>query len=158
MTTSLAVLRTGAAIVASLLTLAACAPEPNHFSSSGSLAQDRADPSLAVTHQFTLRVPGAEAETLQQKHIAECSKLGCAILSTSIDRSNEGRVSARTSLRIRPDAYDGFATQLAAPPARITMHMQSAEDLAMPSLDAEKRLGAKTLLRDRLTAMLRDSS
>jgi hypothetical protein len=105
-----------------------------------------------------LQVPSAETEAIQHRHIAECSKLGCSILSTSIDRSNEGRISARLSVRVKPEAYDGLAMLLAAPPARITMHAQSTEDLATPILDAEKRLEAKNLLRDRLTAMLLDSN
>jgi hypothetical protein len=38
------------------------------------------------------------------------------------------------------------------------MHAQSAEDLALPIFEVEKRLETKTVLRDRLTAMLRDQS
>lgn len=76
---------------------------------------------LAITHRFTIRVPSAETEAIQQKHMAECAKLGCTILSTSIDRSNEGRISARASVRIKPDSYEAFAAVLAAPPAQINM-------------------------------------
>jgi hypothetical protein len=113
---------------------------------------------LAITHRFTIRVPSAETEAIQQKHMAECAKLGCTILSTSIDRSNEGRISARASVRVKPDSYEAFAAVLAAPPAQINMRSQSAEDLAMPIVDAERRLAAKLALRERLTAMLRDQS
>jgi hypothetical protein len=113
---------------------------------------------LAITHRLTIRVPSAEAEAIQQKHMAECAKLGCTILSTSIDRSNEGRINARASVRIKPDSYEAFAAVLAAPPAQITMRSQSAEDLAMPIVDADRRLAAKTALRERLTAMLHDQT
>jgi hypothetical protein len=116
------------------------------------------DRRLAITHRFTIRVPSAETEEIQQKHMAECAKLGCTVLSTSIDRSNEGRISARAAVRIKPDSYQAFAAVLAAPPAQITMRSQSAEDLAMPIVDAERRLAAKLALRDRLTAMLHDQS
>src|SRR5476651_1316681 len=77
-----------------LLTLGACAEPTNHFHAAPSVSQLAPDRSsgdgrrLEVTHQFTLRVPNAETEGIQQKHIAECIKLGCAIVSTSIDRSN----------------------------------------------------------------------
>jgi Domain of unknown function (DUF4349) len=146
-----------------LLTLAACASPSNYASNDGSAAvqggyQSTVDRRLAITHRFTLRVPNAETEAIQQKHLAECARLGCTILSTSIDRSNEGRTNARATVRIKPESYDAFAALLAASPAKVTMHSQSAEDLALPVLDAEKRLEAKTLLRDRLTAMLHDQS
>jgi hypothetical protein len=74
---------------------------------------------LAITHRFAIRVPSAETEAVQQKHMAECVKLGCTILGTSIDRSNEGRISARASVRIKPDSHEAFAAVLAAPPAQI---------------------------------------
>ena len=154
--------------------LSACAPGANNFLPAGNTIADspsggfpgpamQDNPSanerrLAITHRFAIRLPGADTEAIQQKHMAECAKLGCTILSTSIDRSNEGRISARASVRIKPDSYDAFAAVLAAPPAQVTMRAQSAEDLAMPIVDAERRLAAKTVLRDRLTAMLRDQS
>jgi hypothetical protein len=148
-----------------LLTLAGCAAPPSRDGEADlPIAGGMQDnPSavnrrLAVTHRFTLRVPSEATEAIQQKHMAECAKLGCTILSTSIDRSDEGRVSARAAVRIKSESYDAFAAQLAAPPSKITMRSQSAEDLAVPILDAEKRLEAKTVLRERLTALLRDQS
>jgi hypothetical protein len=122
------------------------------------LRQSSTNRQLAITHRFTLQVPSAEAEAIQQKHLDQCAKLNCTVLSNSIDRSNEGRISARASVRISPEAYPAFAVLLAAPPAKITMHAQSAEDLATPIFDAEKRLAVKIALRDRLTAMLNDAS
>jgi hypothetical protein len=164
MTNGLAGLRI-AAIGLSLLTLAACAPPPSADGAADMPVRGAyldnppsANRNIALTHRFTLRVPRAEAEAIQQKHVAECGKLGCTILSTSVDRSVEGHISARTSLRIRPEAYNAFANVLTAPPAKIISHSQSAEDLATPIFDAERRLEAKTVLRERLTAMLRDAS
>jgi hypothetical protein len=113
---------------------------------------------IAITHRFTLQVPSAQTEAIQEKHLDQCAKLNCTILSSSIDRSNEGRINARASVRISPEAYTAFAILLAAPPAKITMHSQSAEDLAAPIIDVERRLAVKTALRDRLTAMLNDST
>ena len=147
-----------------LPTLGACAQPTNSFHSEPSVSQLAQDsisggyPSLEVRHRFTLRVPNAETEAIQQKHIAECIKLGCAIVSTSIDRSNEGRVSAQAAVRIKPESYDAFAALLAAPPVKVTIHSQSAEDLSVTIIDTEKRIEAKMLFRDRLTAMLRDQS
>ncbi len=155
------------AMVLLLPALAACAAPPsNNAMNDMSFAARTPDNSpaanqqqrLAITHRFTLRVPSAETEAIQQRHMAECTRLGCTILSTSIDRSTEGRFNARAAVRIKPESYDAFAAVLAAPPARITTHAQSTEDLALPIFEVEKRLEAKTVLRERLTAMLRDQS
>jgi hypothetical protein len=111
---------------------------------------------LAITHAFTLRLPGREVEALQRKHLEACAKLGCSVLNTYLDRSNEGRITARISVRIAPESYDAFAALLAAPPAQVITHSETAEDKTIAILDVEKRLEVKTALRDRLAAMLRD--
>jgi hypothetical protein len=115
-------------------------------------------PRSAVTHRFTLQVPNAEIEAVQEKHSAACVKFGCSIFNSTINRSDRGSVSASTWIRIKPDAYDAFAAALAAPPAQVWNHLQTADDLTAPVLDAEKRLAAKTALRERLTALLNDQS
>jgi uncharacterized protein DUF4349 len=156
----------------STLALAACAPGPEtnspanrsvpaEFSQSSQLA-GQADQSgiarrVAISHSFTLRLPSAEVEATQKKHLAECSRLGCMILQTQLDRSSEGRINARASVRIAPDAYATFATVITALPSEVMSHSESAEDKTLPLLDVEKRLEVKSALRDRLTAMLRDS-
>ena len=124
----------------------------------GAPRRDVANRQLAVTHRFTLRVPSAQTEAIQKEHLDQCAQLNCTVLSSSIDRQNEGRITARATVRIRPEAYAAFAVLLAAPPAEVAMHAQSAEDLATPIFDAEKRLAVKVALRDRLTAMLNDAS
>jgi hypothetical protein len=153
-------------ITASALALAACAQSPSAPSSidarsRGELASSQVNQSsagrrVAVTHTFSLRLPSNEVEAAQQKHLAECRKLGCIILNTQFDRSNEGRVNARCSIRIAPDAYQTFAAVIQAPPAEVVTHSESADDQTVPMLDVEKRLEVKSALRDRLTAMLRD--
>ena len=111
-----------------------------------------------MAHRFTLLAPNAEIETLQQRHMAECKKLGCSILNTSISRPEAGPINARASVRVKPDSYDAFAAALAVPPAKVTFHSEMADDLAVPMLDTEKRLAAKTMLRERLTALLNDQN
>jgi hypothetical protein len=164
-----------AVAVASALALAACADAgaPNNYipvRSTGDITSRRevadasvsqaADPAtarrLAMTHAFTLRLASSEVETLQQKHLSECAKLECTVLNTYLDRSNEGRINARISVRIAPERYPAFAAVLALPPAEIITHSESAEDKTVPMLDIEKRLEVKSALRDRLAAMLRD--
>ena len=162
--------RLGAAAIL-LLSLNGCGPVPiagntnnpalqmpagaRQVSTNGAFASGR---YLAIGHKFTLLVPNAEIEALQQKHIAECTKLGCSILSMSINRSDYGPINVSMSVRIKPEAYDAFAALLGEQPAKITHHSQTADDLAVPMLDSEKRLAAKTMLRERLTALLNDQN
>jgi hypothetical protein len=117
-----------------------------------------AERRIAVAHAFRLRLPSNEVEAIQQKHLAECRRLGCSILSTQLDRSNEGLISARTSVRIAPEGYEAFAALLQAPPAFVVTHSESADDKTVPIVDIERRLAVKSALRDRLTAMLQDPS
>jgi hypothetical protein len=164
----------GAAIAASGLALADCSRSPSYYSPQ--LAQRAAAPApprvlafdgaraapantqakLAVTHTFALSMPSDQVEAVQRRDLGECQKLGCTVLTTSLQRGVQGSVYARTSLRISPQSFDAFAKALAAAPARVTSHAQTAEDKTIPLLDVEKRLEAKTALRDRLEAMLKD--
>ena len=159
-------------------TLAACAPSPTLFSPSGGydesagvltsarMAQLGTSPApsqeaapvrhIAVTRSFTLRLPGNEVAALQQKHLAECAKLGCTVLETRFDRLNDGRTSARVSVRLAPDRYSEFANVITAPPAEVASQSERAEDRTVVVLDLDKRLAAKTALRDRLAALLKD--
>jgi hypothetical protein len=120
--------------------------------------QSAAPARMAVTHGFTLRVPSAEIEAVQRKHLDDCARLGCVVISTRLDRSNAGRVFANSSVRISPDGFAELAKALARPPAELVSHSQSAEDKTIPLLDLEKRVEVKTALRDRLNAMLREPS
>lgn len=110
---------------------------------------------VAVTHNYTLRLPRDEVQAIQKRHIDECVKLGCTILSTRLDRYDT-RLTASSSLRIAPDRYEAFLAVLTAPPADVTNHAEHAEDKAVAYMDVEKRLESKLALRDKLTAMLRD--
>jgi len=119
-------------------------------------APANAQTKLAVTHTYALSMPSDQVEAVQHRHLDECAKLGCTVLTTTLQHAGQGRVFARTSLRISPQSFDALAKALAAPPARVTSHSQTAEDKTVPLLDVEKRLEVKTALRDRLEAMLKD--
>ena len=140
--------------------LAAPAPPPQYglvrtsFDAQAAPANTQA--KLAVTHRFDLSMPSDEVEAVQRRNLDACQKLGCTVLTTSLQHGVRGSVYARMSVRISPQSFDAFATALAAAPARITSHEQTAEDKTVPLLDVEKRLEAKTALRDRLEAMLKD--
>jgi hypothetical protein len=99
--------------------LAACAAPPSSNNAMNDMALPARAPDnpsaaslqqrLAITHRFTLRVPSAETEAIQQRHMAECTKLGCTILSTSIDRSNELRRLRRRAGRAAGENHDARA-------------------------------------------------
>jgi hypothetical protein len=37
---------------------------------------------LAISHKLTLLIPNSGIESQQQKHLAECTKLGCVVVNT----------------------------------------------------------------------------
>ncbi len=156
-----------AVLAAGLMALASCGPQDISYSAAeyGGLAGKAAmaaapEPNqgkhLAVSHIFTLLLPSDQVEAIQNRHLAECVKLGGAVLETRLDRTNVGRISARTSIRLSPQAYTAFVTIMTAPPAEVMTHVEMAEDKTLPMIDVEKRLEVKTTLRDRLTSMLRE--
>jgi hypothetical protein len=112
---------------------------------------------IAVSHAYTLRLPSRDIERVQQAHLDECVKLGCDVLNTRLDRSDAGRISAWTSVRIAPDKFAEFTAAMTAAPVEVISHSQSADDKTLPLLDIEKRLESKLALRDRLTALLKDN-
>jgi Domain of unknown function (DUF4349) len=109
-----------------------------------------------IVYSFSLLVPAQDATLLLEKHLAECRRLGCEVLSTSLDRSFKDAISAHASVRIAPEAFPAFEQIVSAPPAEVDHRSETATDQTLPLLDAEKRLEIKALLRDRLTAMLRE--
>jgi hypothetical protein len=149
-------------VVMLALAAAACAPAPEAAQAPVSAATRAQQPTagrhIAVTHGFVLRLASGEIEATQQKHLAECVRLGCSVMSTRLDRANEDRVSARSSVRIAPDRYGALAAFIAAPPAKVISHSEIAEDNTIAVLDVDKRLESKSALRERLGAMLRDPS
>ncbi len=111
---------------------------------------------VEVTYAFTLSAPEKDVAALQQKHLAECRRLGCEVLSTNLSRFMRDSISANASIRIAPEKFAEFEQAISAPPVEVSHRAESAVDQTLPLIDAEKRLEVKTLLRDRLTAMLRE--
>jgi Domain of unknown function (DUF4349) len=61
-------------------------------------------------------------------------------------------------VQIKPESYETFVAVLLALPARVTFHAQRSVDLTAPVVDTEKRLSAKTRLRERLSELLNDQN
>jgi hypothetical protein len=138
-------------------TLMAAAPAPGRIAAQQADAPAAVQKRIAVSHSYTLRLPSRDVERVQQAHIDECAKLGCDVLNTRLDRSDEGRINAWTSLRIAPDKLAEFTQAMTAAPVQVISHAQTADDKTLPLLDVEKRLEAKIALRDRLDALLKDN-
>lgn len=115
-------------------------------------------PQLMVIQDFTLAVPASEIEALQQRHRETCIKLGCQITHLSINHPTQGAITASTQLHIAPKSYDEFAAALTQAPAKVTRHVQVAREPNAPAVDVEKRLAAKTRLRERLQSLLNDQN
>jgi hypothetical protein len=112
---------------------------------------------IALSHTFVVALPSAAVEATQQNNLTDCLAAGCTVLSTHIDRFEDGLIQASISIRIAPDHYPAFAAKITAPPASLVSHTETAEDKTVPFLDIEKRLDAQTALRDRLSQMLKQA-
>ena len=160
-----------ALIVVSLcLGLAACDAEPQQASSaamSAAAAQSAPTPGtntgqtiapkrMAVSHGFVLRLPAADVEAAQRRHAEAAATAGGTVLTSTYNRSDDGRVNGSLSLRIPQAGFEAFAKLVAGPPASVVSHSVAAEDKTLAVLDVEKRLEIKRALRDRLQAMLKD--
>ena len=110
----------------------------------------------AAVHAFTLQMPADEIEKIYLRHLDECARLGCIVVNSHLNRSDAGPAYANASIRINPARFVAFERILTETPVRIVTHAQSSDDKAIAFLDLEKRIDAKTALRDRLMTMLKD--
>jgi hypothetical protein len=152
------------AVAVTAFALAACTPEQRSQTTSVPVQAVAQQPAVeandgrrvALNYSFSIRVPMGELRDLQHKGLAECRKLGCQILSSTLDQSNKRQSYARTAVRIAPQNFPAFESIISAPPGQVSTRNESAEDKSLPYLDIEKRLEIKSALRDRLTAMVRE--
>ncbi len=105
-----------------------------------------------------MKIPNGQVEVTQSRDIEKCRALKCTILSTNLDREDDGTIDASLSIRLPPEGLPEFVQTLGSPPARIVRHSESAEDKTVAVLDTEKRLEAKVAVRERLLALLKDAS
>jgi hypothetical protein len=110
----------------------------------------------AVVHAFTLQMPADEIEAIYLRHLDECARLGCIVVSSHLNRSSSGPPYANASIRINPASFAAFEKILTQPPVHVVTHSQASDDKAIAFLDLEKRIDAKVALRDRLMTMLKE--
>lgn len=120
------------------------------------MEQGQAKRYMAVSHYYSLRLPLADIKPVFESHILTCEKIGCIILSSQMQNYGEGHIFASFEARIPQQSFSSFIDTLTADPVTVLTHNQTAEDKTLPILDIEKRLEAKSALRDRLESMLRE--
>jgi hypothetical protein len=100
-------------------------------------------------------MPADKMAEVQQRHIDACLKSDCSVLSSSISSNDNGPGNGYLSVRVAPGAYDEFTKTLAAAPAHIIAHSESAEDKTAAILDVDARIKSKKALRDQLEKLMK---
>ncbi len=109
---------------------------------------------IAYTNRFVIEMPSDDVADAQQKTQSACLAAGCSVESTRLDRLPNGGVEGAISVRIAPDKLAALTATIAAPPARMVSHAETAEDKTVAVLDIEKRLASQVALRERLNQLL----
>lgn len=121
---------------------------------SGNPGQQR----LALSHHFDIGLPKDAVERVHRKQADLCLKSDCSVLSSSVNRHDNGMTSASLSVRIAPAALDPFINSLSESPSHILSHSETADDKTVATLDIEARLNAKKALLGHLQDMQEKAS
>lgn len=133
--------------------------------SSASQDADRADPAeqqqIAYSYGFGFRIAGDRIAQLQQAHTALCEAMGpdCRVLRISQAKSDWDGFG-EVELQVAANLGGAFDKALSGPAEKLGGELISSvrdgEDLSENIIDTEARLQARRLLRDKLTAILRN--
>ena len=114
--------------------------ERSSFSSQGggqnlSVHHKEASPGqrIAFSHSFLVKIPNGQVEVTQSRDIEKCRALKCTILSTNLDREDDGTIDASLSIRLPPEGLPEFVQTLGSPPARIVRHSNPLKTRPSPS-------------------------
>lgn len=117
---------------------------------------------LAYTYNAGLTVPFEHVRALQAAHEKVCVDAGpavCQVIGSRINQPREDVIEGGLELRARPDFARDFAATLEGDTAKLKGRIEqsrTSDDLTRAIIDTEAQLRAKTTLRDRLQALLRD--
>jgi hypothetical protein len=118
-------------------------------------------PKLTYHYAYGLEAPSEALRGLVEQHEAACANAGpavCQILAQDISEMGSGKLHGELRLRATPDWLRGFrgglAAQVKAAGGKVAGSSVTTDDLARPLIDAETRLKAKMLARDRLQALV----
>lgn len=110
---------------------------------------------LALSHHLVIASSGQDLQAQFDGAMSRALALGAEVLSARIGKEGPlHRPSAELSLRLPPQAVEGFLASLSNAQAQIQSHQRDSEDKTDQVIDAEARIQNLTDLRDRLRAML----
>lgn len=117
---------------------------------------------IAYSYGFGFRISSDKIAELQRAHTAVCQAMGpkCRILRTS-QSSSDSDGYGEVKLEVAAAQAGAFEKTLAEPARRLGGEMVSSvrngEDLSENIVDSEARLQSRLLLREKLTAVLRNN-
>jgi hypothetical protein len=117
---------------------------------------------LAYTYNAGLTLPFEHVRLAMAGHEKACVDAGptvCQVIGSSVAQPRDDEIAGALQLRARPDFAAGFVATLEGDAAKLKGRIEQSrqsEDLTRAIIDTEAQLRAKTTLRDRLQALLRD--
>lgn len=117
---------------------------------------------LAYTYQAQLTLPVQHVRPMLAAHEKVCVDAGpavCQVIGSSANQVRDDFVTGALELRAAPKFVEALAATLEGDARKMEGRIEqsrSSEDLTRQIVDTEAALRAKTTLRDRLQALLRD--
>lgn len=117
---------------------------------------------IAYSYRYGFRIDSDEINELQEAHIALCDAMGeeCRILRTSQSRADSYDAYGNLRMQIAADKAGDLTQKLQAPAEELGGALVSSEkngeDLSEQIIDTEARLKSRLVLREKLTAILRN--
>jgi hypothetical protein len=118
-------------------------------------------PMLAYSYDFALEAQAGRLAALEALHEAACADAGaavCQVTRAAVNDAGDSDVQAELELRATPAWVAAFRARLAGDAkragGRILSQTSGSEDLSRRIVDTEADIRAKTILRDRLEALL----
>lgn len=136
------------------------APEP--VAASGGGAVPVAGAMLAFRYDAGLTLPADQIRPMLAAHEKACVAAGpavCQVVGSRIAQQSDDALDGSLDIRARPDFAQNFVASLEGDAAKAKGRFEqsrTSEDLTRQIIDTEASLRAKTTLRDRLQALLKD--
>lgn len=117
---------------------------------------------IAYSYGYGFRIASDDIAALQEAHVALCDEMGdqCRVLRTSQARADSYDGYGELQMQIAADKAGNLTDQLEAPAIELggalISSVKDGEDLSEQIIDAEARLKSRLLLREKLTAILRN--
>lgn len=118
-------------------------------------------PQIAYSYGFGFQVDAERIVELQQAHVAMCESLreSCRVIRLSQATADSWDGYGELRLQVASDEAVSFGNGLAQPAdelgAELISSVRDGEDLSEQIIDTEAKLASRTVLRDKLTEVLR---